>query len=97
MNDPFGEEVEIHISIVPTRGNKKGTKVTGFKTDQFDKEELKKHFTNIKSTVACGGNFSEDKDKKEYFFLLQGDHLDKVKQAIIKQNIVTEDCIKTHG
>ena len=77
------EAAKIKVYTVRRRFGKYVTVVEGVEKDANPKQVSKK----LKSKLACGGTFKDDKIE------LQGDHKEKVKQLLIKMGF-PEDQIE---
>lgn len=69
------ETQNVVIKLVKKKFGKKNTVVEGIDTRQIDIKELTK---KLKNMLACGGTFKEGKIE------LQGEHVAKVKEELIK-------------
>jgi translation initiation factor 1 len=68
------ESQEIIVKIVKKKFGKKYTMIEGIDTNEIDIKELSK---KLKNKFACGGT------AKSGYIELQGDHLQKVQEALI--------------
>ncbi len=80
------DKQKIVIKTVERRYRKKMTIVEGIDAKEMDIKELAK---KLKSKLACGGTLKDGKIE------LQGDHVMKVKDELIKIGF-NEDMIETH-
>ncbi|MEM2130987.1 MAG: stress response translation initiation inhibitor YciH, partial [Candidatus Woesearchaeota archaeon] len=65
----------IVIKLIKKKFGKKNTVVEGIDTKQIDIKELTK---KLKNMLACGGTFKDGKIE------LQGEHINKVKDELVK-------------
>lgn len=98
-NDPFKSEIELDISVIKTRGRKRGTIIKGFKESEFNIEIMKKLCKKLKKHVCGNGKIGEEKNYNKSneitrYIMLQGEHIEKVREFLINNKIVNEDNIK---
>jgi len=80
MSQITKEQQKIKIRLLRRRFGKMVTVVSGFESENETKELSKK----LKKQLACGGTF---KDKE---IELQGEHIEKVKKALLKEGYKEE-------
>ncbi len=81
------ESQQITIKLVKKKFGKKNTVVEGIDTKQIDLKDLTK---KLKNMLACGGTFKEEKIE------LQGEHIVRVKEELIKLGFPPETIQVTH-
>ena len=79
------ENQEIKIYIIKKKFGKKNTVIEGIDTKQIDLKDLSKQ---LKNHLACGGTAKEGKIE------LQGDHMNKVVEELVRRGFPKE-TIKT--
>jgi len=85
---------EIHIRKIIRNGRKSWTIIEGLESVT----DIAAMCKTLKKTVCkCGGSVDTDDEKKEKIIQLQGDHVEKVKEYLLKEGLVSEDKIKCHG
>ncbi len=78
------ENQVIEISIEKRKFGKQYTIVTGIDTKEIDMDQLVK---KLKNKLACGGTFKDGKLE------LQGNHKQRVKQALISTGFAPETIV----
>lgn len=101
--NPFEEDIKNFIQItnvtiwLETNGSKKNTYVSGW---NLSESELKEHLKTIKKKNGCNGCIKLLPNESNNGFIntiqLQGDHVDFVKEYLIK-NDVNDENIKIKG
>ncbi len=84
---------EVHIRVRKRNGRKCTTTLENL--DVLGDGDLfwKKTLEHFKKTFCCNGNLNE-KDKS---LQLSGGQRDNIKEYLVKENLVAEEYIKTHG
>lgn len=87
------ETAPCHVRVVQRNARKYITTIEGL-PENF---KLKKILKVMKKEFSCNGSVQKDKKTDKDVIQLSGDQREKVRDCLVKYNIMDKDAIKVHG